>query len=154
MDQFEELEIETGETQLAVWMHGAGPPLLLLHGFPETHLMWREIAPRLARDFTVVCPDLRGYGRSECPPSTTDHAPYSKRAMARDVVAVMQQLGFSRFSVAGHDRGGRVAYRLAFDNPNVVERLAVLDVVPTATVWDRADDRFALGYWPWIVLAQ
>ena len=146
IDQFTQLEIQTAEARLSVWSHGHGPPLLLLHGFPETHLMWREIAPRLARDFTVVCPDLRGYGRSECPPSTTDHAPYSKRAMARDVVAVMQQLGFSRFSVAGHDRGGRVAYRLAFDNPNVVERLAVMDVVPTATVWDRADDRFALGY--------
>jgi haloacetate dehalogenase len=116
--------------------------------------MWREVAPQLARDFTVVCADLRGYGRSECPASTADHAPYSKRAMARDLVAVMQQLGFPRFSLAGHDRGARVAYRLAFDHPTVVHRLAVLDVVPTATVWDEADDRFALAYWPWTLLAQ
>src|SRR5438094_3657106 len=143
MDQFEELEIETGETQLAVWMHGAGPPLVLLHGFPETHLMWREIAQRLARDFTVVCPDLRGYGKSGCPVSTADHAAYSKRAMARDVVAVMRRLGFARFSVAGHDRGGRVAYRLAFDNPDAVEQVGGLVVVPTATAWEDALDCFA-----------
>jgi haloacetate dehalogenase len=108
----------------------------------------------LAGDFTVVCPDLRGYGRSGCPSSASDHAPYAKRAMARDMVSVMQQLGFTHFSVAGHDRGGRVAYRMALDHPERIGRLAVLDILPTATVWDRADARFALGYWPWSLLAQ
>jgi haloacetate dehalogenase len=126
----------------------------LLHGFPQTHLMWRRVAPRLARHFTVVCADLRGYGRSGCPASTSDHAPYAKRAMAQDMVSVMAQLGLARFSVAGHDRGGRVAYRLALDHPSRVARLAVLDILPTATVWDRADARFALAYWPWSLLAQ
>jgi haloacetate dehalogenase len=116
--------------------------------------MWRSVAPMLARDFTVVCPDLRGYGRSGCPTSTPDHAPYAKRAMAQDMVIVMEQFGFPHFSVAGHDRGGRVAYRMALDHPKRVDRLAVLDVLPTATVWDRADARFALAYWPWSLLAQ
>jgi haloacetate dehalogenase len=126
----------------------------LLHGFPQTHLMWRDIAPVLARDFTVVCADLRGYGRSGCPASAPDHAPYTKRAMAQDMVTVMQQLGFRRFSVAGHDRGGRVAYRLALDHPEQVAKLAVLDIVPTADVWERADRRLACAYWPWSLLAQ
>jgi haloacetate dehalogenase len=116
--------------------------------------MWRGVAPLLARHFTVVCADLRGYGRSGCPASAPDHAPYAKGAMARDMVVVMEQLGFPRFSVAGHDRGGRVAYRLGLDHPGRVERLAVLDIVPTGTAWERADARFALGYWPWSLLAQ
>jgi haloacetate dehalogenase len=116
--------------------------------------MWRDVAPLLARRFTVVCADLRGYGRSGCPASTADHAPYAKRAMAQDMVIVMERLGFPRFSVAGHDRGGRVAYRLALDHPDRVERLAVLDVLPIATAWERADMRLALAYWPWSLLAQ
>jgi haloacetate dehalogenase len=154
LDGFERAEVETGETSIFVRWSGAGPPILLLHGFPQTHLMWHGVAPLLASRFTVVCPDLRGYGRSGCPASTPDHAPYAKRAMARDMVVVMERLGFPRFSVAGHDRGGRVAYRLALDHPNRVERLAVLDVLPTGTVWERADARFALAYWPWSLLAQ
>jgi haloacetate dehalogenase len=154
LEDFEAAEVETGETRIFVRRGGSGPPLLLLHGFPETHLMWRRVAPLLARHFTVVCADLRGYGRSGCPASAPDHAPYAKRAMARDMVSVMGRLGFRRFSVAGHDRGGRVAYRLAFDHPDRVERLAVLDVLPTGEVWERADARFALGFWPWSVLAQ
>jgi haloacetate dehalogenase len=154
LDRFTSAEVETGETSIFMRWSGSGSPLLLLHGFPETHLMWREVAPLLAQRFTVVCADLRGYGRSGCPPSAPDHAPYAKRAMARDMVAVMEQLGFARFSVAGHDRGGRVAYRLALDHPHRVERLAVLDVLPTGTVWERADARFALDYWPWSLLAQ
>ena len=151
---FDTAEVETGETTIFLRRSGAGPPILLLHGFPQTHLMWHRVAPLLARNFTVVCADLRGYGRSGCPASTLDHAPYAKRAMASDMVRMMERLGFSRFGVAGHDRGGRVAYRLALDHPGRVERLAVLDVLPTETAWDRADARFALAYWPWSLLAQ
>ena len=116
--------------------------------------MWRGVAPELAADFTVVCADLRGYGASSCPPSQPDHAPYTKRAMAEDMVSLMEHLGFPSFSVAGHDRGGRVAYRLALDHPARIERCAVLDVVTVADAWDRADRRFTLGYWPWSLLAQ
>lgn len=154
LDRFETAQVETGETSIYVRWSGSGPPVLLLHGFPETHLMWRAIAPRLARQFTVICADLRGYGQSGCPASSPDHAPYAKRAMARDMIAVMERLGFSSFSLAGHDRGGRVAYRLALDHPSRVERLAVLDILPTGTVWELADARFALGFWPWSLLAQ
>jgi haloacetate dehalogenase len=154
LDGFETTEVETGETTIFVRRSGVGAPLLLLHGFPQTHLMWRRVAPLLTNDFTVVCADLRGYGRSGCPRSTADHAPYAKRALARDMVIVMERLGFPRFLVAGHDRGGRVAYRMALDYPDSVDRLAVLDIVPTGTAWDRADAKFALGYWPWSLLAQ
>src|SRR5262245_29092457 len=154
LDGFDASEVQTGETTIFVRRSGSGPPILLLHGFPETLLMWRHVAPPLARHFTVICADLRGYGRSGCPVSAPDHAPYAKRAMARDMVIVMERLGFSRFSVAGHDRGARVAYRMALDHPRRVDRIAVLDVVPTAEVWDRADARFALTFWPWSLLAQ
>ena len=151
---FEAAEVPTGETSIFVRSSGAGPAILLLHGFPQTHLMWRDIAPLLAASFTVVCPDLRGYGRSGCPRSASDHSPYSKRAMARDMAEVMEQLGFGRFAVAGHDRGGRVAFRLAMDHPNRIERLAVLDVLPGSAMWERADARLALAFWPWSLLAQ
>jgi haloacetate dehalogenase len=154
MDDFATAEIQTGETSIFVRWHGSGPPILLLHGFPQTHLMWRGVAPLLARSFTVICADLRGYGRSGCPASTPDHATYAKRAMAEEMVTVMERLGFPRFSVAGHDRGGRVAYRMALDHPGRVDRVAVLDILPTETVWDRADARFALAFWPWSLLAQ
>jgi haloacetate dehalogenase len=146
--------VGTGETTIRIERCGTGPPLLLLHGFPQTLVMWRDIAPALAERFSVVCADLRGYGASGCPPSAGDHAAYSKRALARDMVAVMAQLGFERFSIAGHDRGGRVAYRAALDHPGRVDRLAVLDVVPIDDAWRRADDRLALGFWPWSLLAQ
>src|SRR5438046_1302852 len=154
MNDFAIAEINTGETTIFVRSHGSGPPLLLLHGFPETHLMWRSVARLLAHEFTVVCADLRGYGQSGCPVSTPDHAPYAKRTIAQEMVTVMQQLGFSRFSVAGHDRGGRVAYRMALDHSERIDHLAVLDIVPTQTAWERADERFALGFWPWSLLAQ
>jgi haloacetate dehalogenase len=153
-DEFEATEIDTGETTIFARRAGAGAPLLLLHGFPQTHLMWRGVAPLLADTFTVICADLRGYGRSGCPPSTANHAPYAKRTMAQDMVIVMERLGFSHFSVAGHDRGGRVAYRMALDHPGRIDRLAVLDIVPTGDAWDRADANFALGFWPWSLLAQ
>jgi haloacetate dehalogenase len=153
-EDFEPLRLKTGETRIFARRGGSGPPLLLLHGFPETHLMWRAVAPLLSRRFTVVCADLRGYGQSDCPESSADHAPYSKRVMANDVVEAMSQLGFARFGIAGHDRGGRVAYRLALDKPQCVERLALLDILTIADAWEHADKRLAAGYWPWSLLAQ
>lgn len=154
LDEFETVEVDTGETVIFARRSGSGPPVLLLHGFPQTHLMWRGVAPLLARGHMVVCADLRGQGRSGCPASAPDHAPYTKRAMARDMVVLMERLGAPRFSVAGHDRGGRVAHRLALDHPGRVDRLAVLDIVPTADAWAQADARFSLAYWPWSLLAQ
>jgi haloacetate dehalogenase len=151
---FELASIETGEAELRVRHGGSGLPLLLLHGHPQTHVMWHRVAPRLAQNFTVVAADLRGYGESSKPPTTPNHEPYSKRAMARDAVALMAELGFERFAVAGHDRGARCAYRLALDHPGRVERLAVLDVVPTGETWRRADRRFMLAWWHWAFLAQ
>lgn len=133
---------------------GSGPPLLLLHGNPQTHVMWHKVAPALARRFTVVATDLTGYGMSSKPPSMPDHAPYSKRAMARDQVAAMRALGHERFLVAGHDRGGRVGYRMALDCPDVVEKLAVLDIVPTGEAFARGGREFGLGYYHWFFLAQ
>jgi len=133
---------------------GGGPPLLLLHGNPQTHVMWHKIAPTLARDFSVVASDLRGYGDSSKPPTTAEHAPYSKRAMATDQVALMRKLGFERFFVAGHDRGGRVGYRMALDHPARVLRLAVLDIVPTYTAFQMSNMDFGLGYYHWFFLAQ
>jgi haloacetate dehalogenase len=151
---FEQATIDTGEAQIHVRHGGSGPPLLLLHGNPQTHVMWHKVAPRLAEEFTVVAPDLRGYGDSSKPTTTPDHEPYSKRAMARDQVEVVRQLGFERFNLAGHDRGGRVAYRLALDHPERVEKLAVLDIIPTGEAFRRADFRFGMGYWHWFFLAQ
>ncbi len=151
---FESDTVDTGESRIFFRRAGHGPPLLLLHGFPETHLMWRDVAPRLTEDFTIICADLRGDGGSTCPDSTLDHAPYAKRAMAADMIALMERLGFAHFAAVGHDRGGRVAYRMALDHPDRLQALAVLDGVPTAVAWDRADDRFALGFWPGSLLAQ
>lgn len=153
-DDFEATEVQGEEAKIFIRRSGSGPAVLLLHGFPHTHLMWRSVAPLLAQRFTVICADLRGYGRSSCPPSRPDHAPYAKRAMANDMVALMEKLGFPRFSVAGHDRGGRVAYRLALDHPQCVAHLAVLDVLPVADAWERANKSFTVGYWPWSLLAQ
>lgn len=133
---------------------GAGSPLLLLHGYPQTHVMWHRVAPVLAERFTVVVPDLRGYGDSSKPPGGADHAAYSKRAMAQDQVEVMRALGHERFAVAGHDRGGRVAYRLARDHPNRVTRLAVLDIVPTDTVYASTSRELATAYFHWFFLIQ
>jgi haloacetate dehalogenase len=152
-DGFTIAVIDTGETTIRLRHGGSGPPLLLLHGIPETHLMWHKVAPRLAADFTVVATDLRGYGDSGKPPTSPDHGPYAMRALARDQVAVMAQLGFDSFFLAGHDRGARCAYRLALDHPARVTKLAVLDIVPTGDVFRRADMAFALEYWIWSFLA-
>lgn len=133
---------------------GAGPALLLLHGYPQTHVMWHKIAPVLAERFRVVVADLRGYGASGNPPTTEDHAPYSKRAMAADMVSVMQQLGHDTFLVAAHDRGARVAHRLAADHPELVEKLAVLDIAPTREMYRDTTDASARAYWHWFFLIQ
>jgi len=133
---------------------GAGPPLLLLHGNPQTHAMWHKVAPRLATDFTVVACDLRGYGRSSKPPSDPEHAAYAKRAMAADMVRVMEQLGHRRFRVGAHDRGARVAHRLALDWPERVERMVLLDIAPTREMYRETSDRFARDYWHWFFMIQ
>jgi pimeloyl-ACP methyl ester carboxylesterase len=135
--------VDVGDAVLRVRHGGEGPPLLLLHGHPRTHVTWHRVAPRLAPHFTLVCPDLRGYGASSKPVTTPDHAPYSKRAMAGDMAALMGALGHERFTVAGHDRGAYVAFRLALDHPAAVERLVVMDAVPIAEALERCDARFA-----------
>ena len=133
---------------------GEGPPLLLLHGNPQTNAMWHKVAPALAREFSVVCPDLRGYGQSFKPPATADHAPAAKREMARDMVELMAHFGHDAFFLAGHDRGARVAHRLALDHPGRVRRLALMDIIPTLEHFERADMAFGLGYYHWFWLAQ
>jgi haloacetate dehalogenase len=146
--------IETAGAAIHAAVGGSGPPLLLLHGHPQTHLTWHKIAPRLAERFTVVAPDLRGYGDSAKPPGGEGHVNYSKRAMAADQVEVMRHLGFDRFAVVGHDRGGRVAHRMALDHARAVERIAVLDIAPTATMYARTDQAFATRYFWWFFLIQ
>lgn len=154
IDGFETRRIEANGLTIHLETGGSGPPLLLLHGFPQTHLMWHKIAPRLAEDFTVVAPDLRGYGDSDKPDSDPNHLTYSKRETAKDQVAVMRALGFERFRLAGHDRGGRVAHRLALDHPDAVERFAVLDIAPTYRVFQDANQEMATGYFHWFFLIQ
>jgi haloacetate dehalogenase len=133
---------------------GSGPPLLLLHGNPQTHAMWHRVAPDLARRFTVVAADIRGYGFSAKPGVSADHMPYSKREMAKDALALMRALGHERFQLVAHDRGARVAHRLALDAPEAVERLCLMDIVPTLHHFERADMDFAMGYYHWFWLAQ
>src|SRR5579862_1915433 len=151
---FETSQIEVAGNSLFIRRYGNGPAILLVHGFPRTSLMWRFLAPKVAEKNTVICVDLRSYGRSGIPASTRDYFPYSKRAMARELVDLMAQLGYPKFTLIGHDRGGRVSYRLALDHPKAVERLAVFDVIPILEAWNRSDARFARTYWPWILLAQ
>lgn len=133
---------------------GAGPPLLLIHGFPQTHAMWHRVAPALMAEFTCVMPDLRGYGYSSCPENDERNAAYSKRAMGEDLLTLMRQLGHSRFAVVGHDRGGRVAYRMALDAPDAVKALTVLDIVPTHAMWTNFTVHLAMKTYHWLFLAQ
>jgi haloacetate dehalogenase len=151
---FRHTRIATSGAEINLRHGGRGSPVLLLHGHPQTHAMWHLVAPRLADDYTVVCADLRGYGDSSKPATTPDHEPYSKRAMARDGVEVMRALGFERFAVVGHDRGGRCAYRMALDHPDRITALSVLDILPTYEHFSRTEMAFALGYWHWFFLAQ
>jgi haloacetate dehalogenase len=153
-DGFEVRDIATSETSIRVRIGGSGSPLLLLHGYPQTHAMWHRVAPALAERHAVVCADLRGYGDSGKPASDAEHAAYGKRASAQDMVEVMAALGHERFMLAGHDRGGRVGHRLALDHPERLERLAVLDIVPTRTVFGATNQAIATGYYHWFFLIQ
>ena len=146
--------VAAGEVTLNVAVGGSGPPLLLLHGYPQTHAMWHRIAPRLAERFTVIAADLRGYGDSDKPAPAVDSSNYAKRVMAADLVAAMAALGHAQFAVCGHDRGARVAYRMALDRPDCVSRLALLDIVPTRTVYETIDARVATAYFHWFFLTQ
>jgi len=152
---FRLVDVEVGPgLSIRAAMGGAGPPLLLLHGHPQTHVTWRKVAPMLAARLTVVAADLRGYGDSAKPAGGENHVAYSKREMAKDQVAAMNALGFARFGVAGHDRGGRVGHRMALDHSHAVERLAVIDIVPTAIMYARTDKEFATRYFWWFFLIQ
>jgi len=151
---FETRRIATSGAEIHCEFGGSGPPLLLLHGFPQTHAMWHKVAPALAQDYTVVCADLRGYGDSSKPPTDSEHSPYSKRAMAADMVEVMRTLGHPRFRLGAHDRGARVAHRLCVDHPAAVERVALIDISPTRKMYTSTDFEFATLYYHWFFLIQ
>lgn len=153
-DGFEERRIDTGEAEIFLRVGGSGPAVVLLHGYPETHACWHKVAPGLAERFTVICPDLRGYGRSRGPEPDAANERYSKRAMARDVVAVLDTLGIENPVIAGHDRGGRVGYRMALDHPSRVARLVAVDIIPTAENWERMGAAKFLSAYHWAFLAQ
>jgi haloacetate dehalogenase len=147
-------DVDVGEVVLRVRHGGRGKPVVLLHGHPRTHATWHRVAARLARERTVVCPDLRGYGRSTLPPDESDHAQSSKRAMANDVVALMRVLGHDTFSVVGHDRGALVALRIALDHPAIVRRLVIMDGLPVVEHLERLNERFVRSWWHWWFLGQ
>ena len=147
LDQFHKATAQLGDISIRYAMAGSGPPLLLLHGYPQTHVMWHKIAPTLAERFTVVASDMRAYGDSSKPPTDAHHSPYSKRAMGNDQVELMRQLGFEEFLLAGHDRGGRVGHRIALDHPDAIHKLAVLDIAPTYTMYRTTDMEFARAYY-------
>ena len=154
VDMFSFETRDVGDVEIAFRHAGTGPPLLLLHGFPQTNMMWHRIAPALAAHFTVIAADLRGYGDSSAPPGDVNHTTYTKRAMAADMVRLMASLGHDSFMVAGHDRGGRVAHRMARDHADRVRRIAVLDIAPTAAMYGQTDMRFATAYYHWFFLIQ
>jgi len=151
---FEERDIDVDGVTLRGAVGGDGPPVILLHGYPQSHVMWHRIAPRLAETYTVVAPDLRGYGDSSRPDAGADHAEYSKRAMAADQVTLMRTLGYERFAVVGHDRGARVGHRMALDHPEAVSAVALLDIVPTRHVYDHVDRDLAYSYYHWFFLTR
>lgn len=153
-DGFEAKRVETSKAGIYLRIGGKGPPVLLIHGYPQSHVIWHQMAPALAERFTVIAPDLRGYGDSDAPETDADHIAYSKRVMAEDMLQVMAALGFRRFAVVGHDRGARVAYRLALDHPDRVSHLCSLDVIPTADMWRLTDKNRAIGAFHWQFLAQ
>ncbi|MBW4487712.1 MAG: alpha/beta hydrolase [Trichocoleus desertorum ATA4-8-CV12] len=152
--QFQRLQMQTSSVTINLLKGGNGYPILLLHGYPQTHVMWHKVAPYLAQDFTVVVSDLRGYGDSSKPEAEADHASYAKRVMAQDQVEVMQQLGYQEFYVVGHDRGARVAHRMALDYPQRIKKLAALDIVPTYELYATTDQEFATAYYHWFFLIQ
>jgi haloacetate dehalogenase len=153
-DEFKRIDLETSGSRIHLVKGGQGFPLLLLHGYPQTHVLWHKIAPRLAEHFTVIATDLRGYGDSAKPPGDSDHGNYSKRVMAQDQVEVMQQLGYEEFYVVGHDRGARVAHRLTIDHPQRVKKLGLLDIAPTYHMFSSTDQAFATAYYHWFFLIQ
>ena len=152
--QFSMARVQTAGATINLAHGGSGEPLMLLHGYPQTHVMWHRVAPVLAAHFHVVCADLRGYGDSSKPPSAPDHSPYCKRAMAKDMIEVMASLGYERFLLAGHDRGARVAHRMALDHPERIVKACVMDIVPTYHMYTTTDQRFATGYYHWFFLIQ
>jgi haloacetate dehalogenase len=154
LETFQDHDVDVDGTRIHAAVGGDGPPVLLLHGYPQSHVMWHRIAPELAERHTVVLADLRGYGDSARPASDPDHASYSKRAMAADQVGLMRQLGFDDFALVGHDRGARVAHRLCLDHPDAVSRVALLDIVPTRHVFTHVDRALATAYYHWFFLAQ
>ncbi len=154
LETFVPLQIKTSGASIHVMKGGSGEPLLLLHGYPQTHVMWHKIAPRLAESFTVVLADLRGYGDSSKPKGEPDHANYSKRVMAQDMIEVMSQLGYESFRVVGHDRGARVTHRMLLDHGQRIQQAAVLDVVPTYEMYTTADKALATVYYHWFFLIQ
>jgi haloacetate dehalogenase len=151
---FQREQIKTSGATINTVHGGKGTPLLLLHGIPETHVLWRKVAPLLAQDYFLVIPDLRGYGDSSKPPGGADHFGYSKRAMAQDMVDVMKHLGFPKFAVVGHDRGGRASHRMALDHPELLTKLAILDIVPTYTLYQNITKEFATIFYHWFLLVQ
>ena len=151
---FEQRRVTVGDIAFNVRIGGAGSALLLLHGFPQTHVVWHRTAPELVRHFTVVCPDLKGYGDSDAPPPAADAGNYSKRVMGEEMLALMAVLGHRRFALVGHDRGARIGYRLALDHPEAVTKLGVLDILPTSEYWDLADRKFAVNTFHWGFLAR
>lgn len=151
---FTEEKIDVNGIEINAVHGGRGKPLLLLHGYPQTHVMWHSTATKLAEQFYVICPDLRGYGDSSKPRGSADHSNYSKREMAKDMTGVMEHLGFNEFIAAGHDRGGRVLHRLCLDHPEKVEKACVMDIAPTYHMFKTADQNFATGYYHWFFLIQ
>ncbi len=152
--KFKQIKVQTNGAEINLVHAGSGNPLLLLHGYPQTHIMWHKVAPALIDRFHVICPDLRGYGDSAKPASTPNHDTYSKRAMAQDMIEVMDSFGYDTFYVAGHDRGARVTHRLALDYPDKIKKACVMDIVPTYYMFRTTDQHFATGYYHWFFLIQ